>query len=141
MPNCGFQICVTAGRARNHFGILLILCWLSILHSNCKITTSYTRILALHLFLHFHTHLTFTNTYILIIPKTQYLAQTHSIFRRSNIIEILLTAHIRYTDFLKDSTGLFNFNLLCFFILYSNSILHHLYIPSILLSRNSLSQH
>ena len=91
--------------------------------------------------LHFHTHLTFTNTYILINPTLQYLAHTHSTFRRSNIIDRLLTSHISYTDFLKDSTGVFSSNLLRFFILYSQSILHHLYIPSILLSRNTLSQH
>ena len=141
MPICGFQNCVTAVRAGNHFGILLILCRLPIQHSNCKMTTSNTRILALHIFLHFHTHLTFTNTYILIILTKQYLTQTHSTFRRSNIMGRLLTSHIRYTDFLKDSTLVFNFNLLRFFILYSNSILLHLHIPSILLSRNSLSQH
>ena len=92
-------------------------------------------------FLHFHTHLTFTNTYILIILTKQYHTLTHSTFRRSNIIDRLLTSHIRYTDFSKDSTGVFNFNLLRFFILYSNSILHHLDISSILLLRNSLSQH
>ena len=141
MPICGFQNCVTAVRARNHFGILLVLRRLPILHSNCKITTSNTRILALHIFLHFHTHLTFTNTYILIILTKQYLTQTHSTFRRSNIIGRLLTAHISYTDFLKDSTGVFISNLLRFFILYSNSILHHLDISSILLLRNTLSQH
>ena len=50
MPICGFQICVTAVRAGNHIGILLILCRLFILHSNCKMTTSDTRILALHIF-------------------------------------------------------------------------------------------
>ena len=93
------------------------------------------------LFLHFHTHLTFTNTFILIILTKQCLTQTHSIFRRSNIMGRLFTTHIRYTDFLKDSTGVFIFNLLRFFILYSQSILHQLYIPSILLLRNSLSQH
>ena len=92
-------------------------------------------------FLHFHTHLTFTNTYILINPTKQYLALTHSAFRRSNIIDRLFTTHISYTDFLKDSTGVSNSNLLLFFILYSQSILHHLDIPSILLSRNTLSQH
>ena len=93
------------------------------------------------LFLHFHTHLTLSNTYILIILTKQYLALTHSAFRRSNIMGRLLTSHIRYTDFLKDSTGVFIFNLLRFFILYSQSILHHLYIPSIRLLRNTLSQH
>ena len=92
-------------------------------------------------FLHFHTHLTFTNTYILIILTKQYLTQTHSAFRRSNIMGRLLTSHIRYTDFLKDSTGVFSSNLLRFFILYSQSILHQLYIPSIRLLRNTLSQH
>ena len=30
MPNCSFQYCVTAGRVKNHFGILLILCRLPI---------------------------------------------------------------------------------------------------------------
>ena len=53
----------------------------------------------------------------------------------------LLTTHISYIDFLKDSTEVFSFNLLRFFILYSKSILHHPYIPSILLSRNTLTQH
>ena len=141
MPNCGFQNCITAGRVKNHFGILLILCRLPILHSNCKITTSNTPSLALHIFLHFHTHLTFTNTYILINPTKQYLTQTHSLFRRSDIMGSLLTTYIRYTDVLKDSTGVFSSNPLRFFILYSNSILYHLDIPSILLSRNTLSQH
>ena len=93
------------------------------------------------LFLHFHTHLTLSNTYILINSTKQYLALTHSAFRRSNIMGRLLITHISYTDFLKDSTGVFSSNLLRFFILYSNSILYHLYIPSILLSRNTLSQH
>ena len=92
-------------------------------------------------FLHFHTHLTFTNTYILIILTKQYLTQTHSTFRLSNIIDRLLTTHIRYTDFLNDSTGVSNSNLLRFFILYSQSILLHLHIPSIRLLRNTLSQH
>ena len=46
----------------------------------------------------------------------------------------LFTTYIRYTDFLKDSTGVSSSNLLRFFILYSNSILHHLDIPSILYS-------
>ena len=92
-------------------------------------------------FLHFHTHLTLSNTYILINLTKQYLAQTHSAFRRSNIIDRLFTAHNRYTDFLKDSTGVSNSNLLRFFILYSKSILHQLYILSIHLSRNTLSQH
>ena len=138
---CGFQNCVTAIRVKNHFGILLILRRLPIQHSNCKITTSNTPSLALHIYLHFHTHLTFTNTYILIILTKQYLTQTHSTFRLSNIMGRLLTTYIRYTDFLKDSTGVFIFNLLCFFILYSNSILHHLYISSIRLLRNTLSQH
>ena len=95
----GFQNCVTAVRARNHFSILLVLCRLPIWHSNCKITTSNTPSLALHIFLHFHTHLTFTNTYILIILTKQYLAQTHSAFRRSNIMGRLFTTQIRYTDF------------------------------------------
>ena len=93
------------------------------------------------IFLHFHTHLIFTNTYILIILTKQYLAQTQSIFRRSNITDRLLTTHISYTDFSKDSTGVFSSNLLRFFILYSKSILHHLDIPSIHLLRNTLSQH
>ena len=139
MPICGFQICVTAVRARNHIGILLILCWLSILHSNCKITTSYTPILALHIFLYFHTQHIFTNTNILIILTKQYLTQTHSLFRRSNIMGRLLTTHISYNDYLKDSTGVFISNLLRFFILYYISILNHLYILSILLLRNTLS--
>ena len=137
----GFQNCVTAVRVKNHIRVLLILCRLPILHSNCKISTSNTPSLALHIYLHFHTHLTFTNTYILINSTIQCLTQTHSTFRRSDIIDRLLTTHIRYTDFLKDSTGVFISNLLRFFILYSNSILHQLYIPSILLSRNTLSQH
>ena len=72
MPICGFQYCVTAGRVKNHIGILLILRRLPILHSNCKITTSNTPSLVLHIFLHFHTHLTFTNTYILIIPTKEF---------------------------------------------------------------------
>ena len=100
-------------------------------HSNSSVTH----------FLHFHTHLIFTNTYILIILTKQYLAQTHSTFRRSNIIDRLFTTHIRHTDFLKDSTGVFSSNLPRFLILYSQSILHHLDILSIRLSRNSLSQH
>ena len=137
----GFQNCVTAGRVKNHFGILLILRRLPILHSICKITTSNTTIQAFHIFLHFHTHLTFTNTHILIILTKQYLTLTHSTFQRSNIMGRLLIAHIRYTDFLKDSTGVFSSNLLCFFVLYSQSILHHLDIPSIRLLRNTLSQH
>ena len=141
MPNCGFQNCITAGRVKNHFGILLILCRLPILHSNCKITTSNTPSLALHIFLHFHTHLILTNTYILINLTKQYFTLTHSAFRRSNIMGRLLTSHIRYTDFSKDSTGVFISNLLHFFILYSQSILHHLDILSIRLLPNTLSQH
>ena len=113
-------VCLTLKLQNNHF-----------LHSNSSSTH----------FLHFHNHLTFTNTHILINPTKEYLAKTHSIFRRSNIMGRLLTTQIRYTDFLKDSTGVFSSNPLRFFILYSNSILYHLDIPSILLSRNTLSQH
>ena len=85
---------------------------------------------------HFHKYI-HTNNSNKAIPRTNTLL----FFDYLIIIGRLLTTHISYTDFSKDSTGVSIFNLLRFFILYSNSILHHLYIPSILLLRNTLSQH
>ena len=102
-----------------------------ILHSNCKITTSNTPSLALHIYLHFHSQHILRNTYILIIPTIQYLTQTHSLFQLSNIMGRLFTTYISYTDVLKDSMGVSNSNLLRFFHFifqfYSTSSIHSIH--------------
>ena len=117
-----------------HIRVILVLLWLHIHTSNCKITTCYTPIQASSLYSHIYTHIHILYTKSHIQSRYQDLQQTNFPFPLSTIMDRLPATHIIYLSiliFLETVQKVLSSNLLRFY-----SCLFYLFIYQHVLIRN-----
>lgn len=117
-----------------HIRVILVLLWLHIHTSNCKITTCYTPIQASSFYSHIYTHIHILYTKSHIQSRYQDLQQTNFPFPLSTIMDRLPATHIIYLSiliFLETVQKVLSSNLLCFY-----SCLFYLFIYQHVLIRN-----
>ena len=101
-----------------HIRVILVLLWLHIHTSNCKITTCYTPIQASSLYSHIYTHIHILYTKSHIQSRNQDLQQTNFPFPLSTIMDRLPATHIIYLSiliFLEIVQKVLSSNLLRFY--------------------------
>ena len=103
-----------------HIRVILVLLWLHIHTSNCKITTCYTPIQASsfysHIYIYTHIHILYTKLHIQ--SRNQDLQQTNFPFPLSTIMDRLPATHIIYLSiliFLETVQKVLSSNLLRFY--------------------------